>query len=136
MAVIELIEKASQDCRFTRGDTFKTTWVISWSGTDFGAAEVSIEWKESLSSAAVISLSKIEAGAGDAEITLVKSTTSTANDTLSITLEIPAATTELLAPAAVETTIYLYDIEIELAAGQVYTPFGGSIYMTPDVTNP
>lgn len=136
MAVIELIEKATQDWRFTRGDTFKVTWVINWAGTNFAGATVQTEWKESYSGTAVVSYSKVEGGVGDAELTLVKSTTTTTDDTLSITLEIPAATTEALSPSAVETVVYIYDVEIELASGEVYTPFAGNVLMSPDVTNP
>ena len=136
MAVIDLIEQATQDWRFTRGDTFSVTWVINWPSVDFAGSTVQMEWKESYSGTAVVSLTKVEGGAGDAEVTLSTSTTTTTNDTLTIAIEIPAADTEALAPAATETTVYIYDIEIELAAGQVYTPFKGSIYLSPDVTNP
>lgn len=131
MATIELVQTLTQDLQFKRGDTFKTTWIAQASGIDFTTSTVEMEWKTSYDATAALSYSS-----ADPEITITVSTTTTTGDTIQIDVEIGAAVTEALAPAATETTVYLYDIETRLSGGQVYTFFDGNILMTPDVTNP
>ena len=131
MATIQLVEVLTQDISFIRGDTFKTKWIGNATGVDFTGAVVQMEWKTEYDAAAVLSYAST-----DPEITITVTTTTTTGDTITIEVEIPAAVTAALNPTAVETTVYKYDIETELAAGQVYTFFNGNILVAPDVTNP